>query len=102
MNWTFEGGDTIKKLKDVVAEACQRVEAIEVVSKHLGEVLSKMKVELAKVKADRASEKGRMKLEVAKAKMELVEARKEAVKVMERYKAFKDFVVEKAWVVADF
>lgn len=82
LNWTFDRGNAIKKLKGDVAGACQRVEVAE-------KELSKAKADLAKVKADWTSEKRKMELEMAKAKVELVEA-------------WCEIVVEKARVVADF
>lgn len=52
---------------------------------------------LAKVEANLALEKKRREVEVAKAKEELVEAKKRAgEKAIEVYKAFADYVVEKA------
>lgn len=80
----------------------KKAEVSEASSENLGEVLSKIEIELAKVKANSSSKKGRMELEVVKAKMELVEARKEVVEAMKRYRTSVDFVVEKTMAVVDF
>lgn len=57
MNQAFDCESPISKLRRDVAEARQKVEAVDAASKYLEEALSKKNAKLAKVKADWAWEK---------------------------------------------
>lgn len=95
LNQTLDRGKAIEKLKGITIKAYRRTKMAEVTSKCLKEVLSKVEANLAKIKADWALEKEKMELEVAKARVELVEAKKESKEAIAKYRASKDFIVEK-------
>lgn len=104
------------QIKDVVVEACQRIEVVEVASKHLKKVLAKVmtdlamvranlaeeKVGLAKAKSYLASDQGKREVDAAKAKEELAKVKKEVEAIMEKYKASSDFIVEMALTMVIF
>lgn len=83
-------------------EACQKAEMMEAKSKNSQEALSKVEADLVKIKANWVSNKEKMESEMVKTKVELVEAKKEAKGAIRKYKAFDDFVMENAWMVANF
>lgn len=64
-------------------------------SKYSEEAFSKMKAKLAKVQANWAWERERAESKLAKTKKEVAE-------VVEKFKASKDFTIERARIMANF
>lgn len=95
LNRAFNSGSIFKNLRDDVVEARQKIEVAEPASKCSKEDLSKVKAKLAKAKADWTQERERVELD-------LVKTKKEAIKVVEKFRAFESFAIEKAKVVVDF
>lgn len=82
---------------------------VEAISECLREALAKVEIDFAiaradlvEAKIDLALEKGRREVKIVKAKEELAKVKKEAEEVVDKYKASKDFMVEKAQVVVVF